>query len=122
MRFLFATLLATALVASGCMTRSGARKEAQRTVFEEMQREEREKLNKEPAIWFRGDIRNPRVPWKEGITLAEALAAAQYTWNWDPRLLTVTRDGQVYPINVRRLLRGQENPELEPGDIVDVQH
>lgn len=121
MRFLFATLLA-AIVAAGCVTRSGARKEAQRTAFEEKQREEWEKLNKEPAIWFRGDIRNPRVAWKEGITLAEALAEAHYTWNWDPQLLTVTRNGQVYPINVRRLLRGQENPELEPGDIVDVKH
>lgn len=121
MRLVLASLLLM-VAASGCVTRSDVRKEAQRTAFEEKQREEWEKLQKEPAIWFRGDIRNPRVAWKEGITLAEAIAAAQYTWTWDPQLITVTRDGQVYPINVRRLLRGQENPELEPGDIVDVKH
>ena len=81
-----------------------------------------EEQQREPAVWFRGDIRHPRVAWQEGLTLAEALAVAQYTWNWNPRSLTVTRQGEIFPVNVRRLLRGQENPVLEPGDIIDVRH
>lgn len=108
--------------ACGCVTKSGARREAQQATFEDKARAEMEKQQKEPAVWFRGDIRHPRVAWKEGLTLAEALSEAHYTWTWDPRLLTVTREGRVYTINVRRLLRGQENPELEPGDIVEVRH
>lgn len=115
----FALTVAIALV-NGCVTRAGARREAQKTMFQEQQRAEFEKQQKEPAVWFRGDIRQPRVPWQEGLGLAEALVAAQYTANWDPRILTITRDGQVYTVSVRRLLRGQENPQLEPGDIIDV--
>ncbi len=79
-----------------------------------------EKKSKEPAVWFRGDVRNPRVPWRDGLTLAQALAEAQFTHDWNPRLIAVTRGGQVYPVNSRRLMRGQDNPELEPGDIVEV--
>jgi hypothetical protein len=121
MRALLVILFATAFL-NGCVTREGARREAQKTLFQEQQRAEFEKQQKEPAVWFRGDIRHPRVPWQEGLGLVEALATAQYTWNWDPRVLTITRDGQIYTVNVRRLLRGQENPELEPGDIIDVRH
>ena len=121
MRVLAASFILLCM-ACGCVTKSGARREAQKAVFEDKARAEMEKQQKEPAVWFRGDIRNPRVPWREGLTLAEALAAAHYTWDWDPRFLTVTREGHVYSVNVRRLLRGQENPELEPGDIVEVRH
>lgn len=121
MRALAVILFTTALL-NGCVTQEGARREAQRTLLQEQQRAEFEKQQKEPAVWFRGDIRHPRVPWQEGLGLAEALVAAHYTANWDPRILTITRDGQVYPVSVRRLLRGQENPQLEPGDIIDVRH
>lgn len=74
----------------------------------------------EPVIWFRGEVRQARVPWVEGITLAEALATAQYTGNRDPRLITVTRAGQAYSIRPNLLLRGEDNPALEPGDIVEL--
>ena len=114
--------LLLALVATGCVTKSGARREAQKTLFESQQRATMEQQQSEPVVWFRGDIRNPRVPWREELTLAEALTSAQYTWNWDPRTLTVTRKGEVFAINVKRLLRGQDNPVLEPGDIIDVRH
>ena len=53
---------------------------------------------------------------------AEALMTAQYTWNWDPRQVTLTRHAQTQAINPKRLLRGQENPVLEPGDVVEVRH
>ena len=62
------------------------------------------------------------VPWTEGLTLAQALVAAQYTFNWDPHTITVTRQGEVHPVNARRLLRGQDDPLLEPGDVVEVRH
>lgn len=120
-RLVFISTLIGGLL-TGCLTRSGARREAQKAMFEEQYREEMEKQREEPAVWFRGDIRHPRVPWKEGLTLAEALEEAEYTWNWDPHLLTLTRAGQIHSVNIRRLLRGQENPELEPGDVIEVRH
>jgi hypothetical protein len=125
-RFSFSCLLLGLVVLSaltGC--ESDARKHAERArAFEQGRQQglqEAEEKN-QPVVLFRGDVRNPRVPWKEGITLAQALLVAQYTWSWDPRSITVTRDGQTYTINPRRFLRGQEDPELEPGDVVEVRH
>ena len=122
MRHFFICYIALALVATGCVTKSGARREAQRTLFESQQREAMEQQQREPAVWFRGDIRNARVPWREDLTLVEALDSAQYTRDQNPHTLTVTRQGEVFKVNVRRLLRGQDNPVLEPGDIIDVRH
>ncbi len=121
MRFLHACLLFL-LAAGGCATKSGARLEAQRAVWENQQMAAMELQQREPAVWFKGDIRQPRVVWQEGLTLAQALTTAQYTWDWDPRSITITREGKAYKVNVRRLLRGQDNPELEPGDVIEVRH
>lgn len=120
MTTLHGVLLGLALLATGCATRESTRRDLQRALTEDRIHAEAEKKLKEPAVWFRGDIRNPRVSWREGLTLAQALAEAQFTHDWNPRLISVTRDGQVYPVNTRRLLRGQDNPELLPGDIIEV--
>ena len=114
------TILLVALVAGGCATRSGVRNEMQRVMGEDRQRAEMERLEKEPAVWFRGDVQMLRVTWREGLTLAAALSEARYTGFGTPKLLTVTRAEQIYRVNVRALLRGQDNPELEPGDVVEV--
>lgn len=76
--------------------------------------------NQEPTVFFRGMVRNPRVPWTEGLTLARALLAAEYTGALDPTQIRVTREGEAYVIDVRRLMRGQDDPLLEPGDVVEV--
>lgn len=120
MKLFLSTLVLVAAMAGGCATKSGVRSEMQRMMGEERQRAERERLEKEPAVWFRGDVQLLRMAWREGLTLAVALSEARYTGFGTPKLLTVTRDGQVYSVNVRALLRGQENPELEPGDVVEV--
>ena len=109
----------------GCVSQGTARREQLKAYEEGRQKamEEQEKAAQTgPVVLFRGDIRNPRVPWREGLTLAEALLAAQYTWNWDPHTITVLRDGRSYPVNPKMLLRGTENPLLEEGDIVEVRH
>jgi len=116
-------ILVLAVVLTGCATKEAARREAEKKAFVATQQSAMAaQANQEPAVWFRGDVRNQRVLWTEGLTLAQALVAAQYTWNWDPRFITVTRQGQVFPINPRRLVRGQDNPVLEPGDLIEVRH
>jgi hypothetical protein len=76
--------------------------------------------NQEPAVFFRGVVRNPRVPWTEGLTLARALLAAEYTGTLDPTRIRITREGTTYVVDVKRLLRGQDDPLLQPGDLVEV--
>jgi len=121
MKLLLFCIMLVAVI-SGCASKSQARLEAQKVIVEEHRRALAEELQKQPSVWFRGDVRNQRVLWTEGLTLAQALVAAEYTWNWDPRVITVTRAGEVYSVNPRRLLRGEENPLLEPNDIVEVRH
>jgi hypothetical protein len=107
---------------TGCVSRSKAKLDAQGAYLEGQQKVLAEQQAKEPAVWFHGDIRIPRVAWMEGLKLSQALLSAQYTGNWDPRLITVTRNGELYQVNARRLLRGQDDPLLEPGDVVEVRH
>jgi hypothetical protein len=117
---LIASLMLLAVVAAGCATRAGTRREMERVFMQERHHAEMERLQKEPAVWFRGDVQMLRVTWREGLTLAAALTEARYTGFGTPKSLTVTRAEQVYKVNVRALLRGQDNPELEPGDVVEV--
>ena len=79
-----------------------------------------QQLNEEPAVFFSGMVRNPRVPWTEGLTLARGLLAAEYTGALDPTRIQITREGVTRIVDVRRLLRGQDDPLLEPGDVVEV--
>jgi hypothetical protein len=78
-----------------------------------------EQLN-QPVVHIRGQVQNPVVPWRESLTLADALLEAVYTPPLSPRAIRVHRTGQPYNIDVRRLLRGTENPILEPGDVIEV--
>lgn len=116
------SILLLTLVLSGCATKATARREAEKAAIATQQSAMAAQANQEPAVWFRGDVRNQRVPWTEGLTLTQAIIAAHYTWNWDPRVITVTRQGEVHQVNPKRLLRGQEDPLLEPGDVVEVRH
>jgi len=123
-------ILLFTLALNGCTTKATARREAEKKAFIATQQsamagpetQQQQQQQQQPAVWFRGDVRNHRVPWTDGLTLAQALLTAQYTWTWDPQSITVTRQGEVYPVNPRHLLRGQEDPLLEPGDIVEILH
>jgi hypothetical protein len=114
-------LLLPALALSGCVSKSTAQAEARKAYLEGQHRaiaNQEEAQN--PAVWFRGPVRNPRVPWSEDLTLTRALLAAEYLYQLSPMRISVIRQGKTYSIDVRRMLRGQEDPPMEPGDIVEV--
>ena len=119
MKLLLNCCLSLALVTGGCVTKSGS-KERARAAFLEGQHQAGQQQTQAPSVSFRGDVRKPSVPWTEDLTLAQALLAAEYTGLWDPRTITLQRQGQTYRINPKRLLSGAEDPALEPGDIVEV--
>jgi hypothetical protein len=119
--WILALLLLTFSI-TGCVSKSKAKLNAQAAYLEGQQKVLAEQAAQQTSVWFRGDIRNPRVAWIEGLTLSQALLTAQYTWNSDPRLITVTRNGEVYQVSAKLLLRGEDDPLLEPGDIVEVRH
>lgn len=111
-------IVAWSLVLCGC---SSSKVDPRNAFLEGQQRAwMAQQQNQEPSVFVRGMVRNPRVPWIEGLTLAQALLAAEYTGALDPTRIQLTREGVTRVIDVRRLLRGQDDPLLEPGDRVEV--
>ena len=111
-------LTVVALAFSACTTKSGARRDAEAAFQSGQQLGQQQQ---QPMVYFRGYVRRPAVPWVEGLTLAQALVQADYTGALDPRVITVTRGGELHRIDVRRLLNGREDPLLEPGDLIEIQ-
>ena len=121
MKTLFPILLGASLLLTGCASKSSAKKrEQQAFLMGQQQGIAAQSAAQQPFVSFRGAVRHARVPWTENMTLTQALAAAEYTGTLDPRTIKVIRQGQVHFVNPKALLRGQDDPELLPGDIVEV--
>jgi|SRR6185503_311974 hypothetical protein len=119
MKTLFGFLAAVVLLASaGC---AGKAKQREAEAFRRGQQNALEAQSaRDPSVWVRGMVRHPRVPWHENLTLSQALVAADYTGALNPWQIKVIRQGQVYRVDPKRLLRGQEDPVLEPEDIIEI--
>ena len=72
-----------------------------------------------PCITVNGEVRNRFVPWSEGMTLAQALIAADYCGAADPGQIIVVHNGIARRIELQQLLSGNDIP-LQPGDIVQL--
>jgi len=71
------------------------------------------------TVTFIGQVRNPVIPWTDGLTVAQALVMANYLDASDPREIFVVRNGQATRIDPKRLLSGEDMP-LQPGDIIQI--
>ncbi len=106
--------------AAGCVSKSKARTEAAKA-YAAGQAQALQALQKQnPTVTFVGEVRQRVVPWQEGMTLAQAIDAAQYTGISDPRAIILTRGVESVEIKTAELLRGAVNPELQAGDIVEL--
>lgn len=109
---------------SGCATKSTTKLREEnaylRGQLDAAEKQRQQQLQQQPTVFFTGLVRQTRVPWREDLTLSQGLAQAQFTGTSDPTILRIQRKGQVYSIDVRRLLRGQEDPVLEMNDVVEV--
>ncbi len=68
-----------------------------------------------------GDVKNHVIPLSEDMTLAQAIAAAEYKSWFDPHQILLIRQGRVTRIDPKDVLRGRQNPVLEAGDLIQVQ-
>jgi len=118
MKFWLVLALSLPLV-GGCVSKSKARLR-EREAFLKGQQEilTAQQQAQQPMVLFRGLIRQPRVPWSEGLTLTQGILAADYNGSGNPGSIRIIRQGRVYPIDMKLLLRGQDDPLLEIGDIV----
>jgi hypothetical protein len=117
----FAVILLFALAASGCTTRSNADAKAQaaylagqNAVLRQQQQQEQS-----PSVTIIGPVQNQNVPWVEGLTLAQAIATADYLDSREPKEIIITRDGESATLDAKVLLNGAVVP-LEAGDVITI--
>lgn len=121
MRVVF-TFFAVLLLATGCVSKSEARRMQQEAFAAGQQQAAAAAANRtQPAtVTVQGDVKNESIPWTRDLTLAQAIVSAEYQGMSDPSRIVIIRQGQSIPINPRDLLHGKDVP-LEPGDVIDLQ-
>lgn len=109
-------IVAFALAAAGCTTSSSARLKAQNAYLAG----QNEVLRRQAAgVTIVGAVQNPQVPWVAGLTLAQALATANYTGADEPKQILITRQGETAALDAKVLLNGTDIP-LEVGDVIEL--
>ncbi len=115
MRF-YAVILILAS-AAGCASRSGTQ---QQQAFLAGQNAALRQEQESQSVTVIGPVQNPHVPWVVGLTLAQAIATADYIGTSAPRTITITRNGEKAVLDPKVLLQGADVP-LDAGDIVEVE-
>jgi hypothetical protein len=119
-RWFVTVWLALTWLLGGCTTKSSARRQAAEA-FAAGQSQAMETLSPQgKVVHVLGTVRQHAVPWEEGLTLAAAIDAADYTGLTDPKAFVLRRGGETLEISVKDLLRGTVNPELQVGDVIEI--
>jgi hypothetical protein len=109
-----------ALLAAGCVSKSKAKAEARAAFMAGQQQAMMQMAQPHPAVvTFIGPVRNPTVPWSQGLTLAKAIVDAGYQAPADPQHIMIVRNGQAIPVDPKQLLQGEDIP-LVAGDLVQI--
>ncbi len=119
MRF-FVIILFLALVVSGCSTQKKMEGQQQTSFLAgenaELRREQGEQFQ---TVTVMGDVQNSTVPYVEGLTLAQAIATANYLDPKAPKKILITRNGETAELDTKVLFSGATIP-LEPGDVIEL--
>jgi hypothetical protein len=111
-------ILVLALWSTGCTSRSQARLHAD-NAFLAGQNVALQQQAAKNGVTILGAVQNPQVPWVVGLTLAQALATANYVGAQEPKAIIITRQGESAVLEASVLLNGTEIP-LEVGDVVEL--
>jgi hypothetical protein len=109
-----------ALALCGCVSKAKADAQA-RAAFLAGQQQARQQMQpaREAIVTFVGPVERPTLPWTQDMTLARALVTAGYHSPTDPSQIIIVRNGQGIPVDVNKLLQGEDVP-LQPGDVVSI--
>ncbi len=116
-------LMLALLTGAGCVSEKKARDQARQAYLAGqqqamMQSAQRARLQQGPVVFVQGPVRNPVVPWEEGMTLSQAIVKAEYTAFMNPLLVRVIRNGQIAGEYKGIDLLHHEDMPLEDGDTV----
>ena len=120
---LFSAILALALAVTGCTTKSTARLKEQNAYLAgqnlELQQQQAQTALQTPGVTVTGAVQHPQVPWVAGLTLAQAVATANYVGADEPKQIIITRQGESATLDAKVLLDGTDIP-LEVGDVIEL--
>lgn len=115
-----ALVFSMAALLSSCTTKSVARANAHEAFLEGQNAALRQQQAAQtPGVMIVGPVQNPQVPWVAGLTLAQAIAMANYLDSRAPKQIIITRDGESATLDPKVLLNGTDVP-LEAGDVVEL--
>ncbi|HEX3625543.1 MAG TPA: hypothetical protein VH280_08965 [Verrucomicrobiae bacterium] len=66
-----------------------------------------------------GNVKKHDIPWVSGLTMAQALATAEYTGARDPTDIILRRNSVQTEVDPKQLLNDIDVP-LHPGDVISV--
>ena len=126
MRGRFMTMVAVVVLLSGCTTKKASERK-QRSAYAAgrqhamlAQAEKRESADsEEPTVTFSGDVDNRSIPWREGLSLANAIVEAGHNSRRNPRKILIHRRELVFEVPAWRLLQGDDFL-IEAGDHIEL--
>jgi hypothetical protein len=118
MKLFFTALLILAVVTGGCTTRSQT-KAGEQAAYLAGQRDAFAAVagSQRTSIIVIGPVQNREIPWTDGLTLSQAIVAANYNPPGNPTQIILLRRGESTGIDPADLLSGHDVP-LEPGDTI----
>ena len=119
MKCLF-TIFLIGLTVCGCTTRSKSRAVAQTAFLAGQNTALQQQLAAQrQGVTIVGAVQTSQVPWVAGLTLAQAVATANYIGQDAPKHIIITRQGESAALDAKVLLDGTVVP-LEVGDVVEL--
>ncbi len=113
-----AVALAFTILTGGCAGKSKARLREQ-NAFLAGQNAALLQQAQTSGVTIVGSVQHPQVPWVAGLTLAQAIATANYIGQDQPKQIIITRNGESAALDAKVLLDGADVP-LEIGDVIEL--
>jgi hypothetical protein len=112
-------LLALTVFIAGCTSKSRSQMQAQMAFLAGQNAALTQPPATGPGVTVTGAVQNNFVPWVAGLTLAQAIATANYVGADEPTQIILTHGGESVALDAKILLQGTVIP-LEPGDAVEL--
>src|ERR1035438_6886459 len=121
--WIFVAPIAVGILTGGCASKSNARLKEQNAFLagqnSVLMQQQAQATAQSPGVTIVGAVQHPQVPWVTGLTLAQAIATANYVGANEPKQIVITRNGESAAMDAKVLLNGTDIP-LEIGDVIEL--
>jgi len=104
----------------GCVTKAEANARVRAAYLAGQQSAFASMAGEGKSVTIVGPVEYSKVPWVDGLSLAQAIVTANYTGRHNPRSITIVREGQEISVSPSDLARVHAIL-LQPGDRVKLQ-